>query len=183
MPTRLTGGQPGGRFTGVRRRANRISYWRPAGTLARMGAVIEFTRVTSAELTQAIAAGDEDAVAALVNERAKVDGEPDGYLDAAGDGLQSLFDAADLDIELVEPGDAIGEACVCFGWSAHLVANTAQQLRATPFKRLASHLDLAEMDEWDDDDLEYLREYYQTLVTFFDAAASSGSAAVMTVSY
>lgn len=72
---------------------------------------------------------------------------------------------------------------MCFGWSVHLVASTAQQLRATPFERLASHLDPAEMDEWDDDDLGYLREYYQTLVTFFDAAASSGSAATMTVSY
>ena len=73
-------------------------------------------------------------------------------------------------------------------WS---VQQAAEQLRGMPFDQLARHFDPQRMTEqdvypsviWkrDEDALSYLRLHYEKLVRFFDAAATSGSGAIMSL--
>jgi hypothetical protein len=153
-----------------------------------MGMVVSFTRVTPEELDRAM----DDAEWAEEH-LWDLDREPDGYLDKAWDGIQFLLNAAEVPIDLRMDGDFIGEDGCLAGWTVGDVENAARHLRATPFEQLARHFDPARMTQrdiypaviWerDDDALDYLREHYEILVKFFDAAAASGSAAIMNFSY
>jgi hypothetical protein len=155
-----------------------------------MGMVISFTRVTPEALDKAIE--DPEWAEAHLDDLDTTD-EPDGYIDKAWAGIQFLLDAADVPINLRENGEFIGEEGYFFGWSAFMVAEAARHLRATPFERLAPHFDPAQMTEQDiypsaiwarnGGELDYLRQHYEQLVRFFDAAATSGSAAIMSFSF
>jgi len=155
-----------------------------------MGMVLSFTRVTPEELNKAMA--DPEWAGEYLWELDRTD-EPDGYLDKAWDGIQFLLDAAKVPIQLRMDGHLIdAEGCLA-AWTVSDVEDAARHLRATPFEQLARHFDPARMAgqgiypaiiwERDDDALDYLRENYEALVLFFDAAAASGSAAIMSFSY
>jgi hypothetical protein len=119
-------------------------------------------------------------------------GEPDGYLDKAWAGIQFLLDTAGVPIDLRDDGEYLDEEGHLFGWSVHQVHEAAQRLRATPFEELARYYDPALMAEqdiypgiWGRDDtaLNYLNEYYEVLLRFFEATAAAQSAAIVSFSY
>lgn|SRR2546429_993384 len=154
-----------------------------------MSMVISFTRVTPEALDKAV---DDPEWAEEHLDELDLTDEPDGYLDKAWDGIQFLLNAADVPVDIREGGDFIDEDGNFFAWTAGDIERAAQHLRATPFEQLARHFDPARMTEldvypgiWerDDDALDYLKAHYEVLVRFFDAAAASGSAAIMCFSY
>jgi hypothetical protein len=155
-----------------------------------MGMYMSFTRVTPEELEKA--ATDPQWARDCVDDLDRAD-EHDGHLDLdkAWDGIQFLLDRAGLPIELQLDGESISEDPYLTGWTVDDVKDAARHLRATPFEQLVRHFDPAQMMKsgiypriWDrdpaeDDVLGYLKESYELLVRFFDAAAASKSAAIM----
>lgn len=142
-----------------------------------MSVVIEFCCVTQQELDRMYRDPEwmhEFIEAYQDNEERSED--PDGFIDSAWEGIQSLLNAASVPIDLQMGGDSIDEECLFWGWSAEEVKKTAQILWATPFEKLAVHFDSAVSDEHE---LEYLRQNYVTLVNFFDITATKGNAALM----
>ncbi|MCH7232358.1 YfbM family protein [Glycomyces sp. L485] len=111
---------------------------------------------------------DDDAIEEFLWAKEEVE-EVSGYLDKAGRDLQELFDLAGLRVDLREDGEIMGDGI--FSWSKKQVATTAEALRSMPFERLEPHLDAAD---------EYVKNYYGTLVAFFEDAAASEAAAIMT---
>lgn len=117
--------------------------------------------------------------------------EPSGYLDKAWHGLSYLLGRSGTGINLFMGGDPIANTEGLTAWSAQLVRETAQTLRATPFSTLAAHYEPTALEaagiypnvwaEEGDEALDYLREYFDVLVKFFDSAATAGSAAVMSL--
>jgi hypothetical protein len=153
-----------------------------------MGMYMSFTRVTSEELEKAVADPK------WAHERVEQDrtDDLDGDLDKAWDGIQFLLDRAGLGIELQMGGsEFIGEGADLGGWTVDDVKDAARHLRATPFEELARHFDpvrmtksgiypqIWERDPAEDDVLGYLKHFYEVLVRFFDTAAASESAAIM----
>ncbi|MEV6561830.1 YfbM family protein [Nocardia sp. NPDC051756] len=154
-----------------------------------MGMVVSFTRVTSAELAR-IKAAPHDATD-IIDARERTRKEPSGYIDKAWGGLEYLFEHARIGVDLFADGELIDEDRMLYAWTAGLVSATAEQLRATPFTELAEHFDAEDMDDsdvyptiWvrdgDDLGLGYLRLHYTELTRFFEYAAKSRSAAIMT---
>lgn len=155
-----------------------------------MGMYMSFMRVTPEELEEAET--DPEWARDYVDDPDRTD-ELDGYLDLdkAWDGIQFLLNRAGLPIELQLDGVFISEDPFLAGWTVDDVKDAARHLRATPFEQLARHFDPAQMTEsgiyppiWErdpaeDDVLGYLKEFYELLVRFFDAAAASESAAIM----
>ncbi|RDI47143.1 YfbM family protein [Nocardia mexicana] len=150
-----------------------------------MGMVMSFSRVTPAELDR-IGANPENVHEFLWE--LDRDGEPDGYIDKAWDGLRYLFECAHLEIDLFLDGESIGSDGTLSAWDAVLVHETADVLRNTPFEQLARHFDAEQMTAqevypsiWHDGDdaLDYLRTNYLHLRRFFEFAAAGGSGAVM----
>lgn len=153
-----------------------------------MGMTVTFTKLTSAELAQVI--GDPEQVSDILW-RPPADDGPSGSVDKAIDGIHFLLSAAGVPINLAPeqmPGEPIptqdGE--VYFGLSADEVATVAAQLAATPFDALAPHFSPERMNKegvqptpWAADDLDYLEENYQVLVSFFVDASQAGSAALL----
>jgi hypothetical protein len=150
-----------------------------------MGMTMSFHRVTADELDR-ITANPENVHEYLwVLERG---GEPNGYLDRAWDGLRYLFEAAHLGIDLFFDGESLGTDGTLSGWDVELVRLTADRLRSTPFEQLARYFDPERMTAEDvypniwhegTDALDYLHANYENLRRFFDFAATSDSAAIM----
>jgi hypothetical protein len=148
-----------------------------------MGMVLGFRRVTPEELTRAL---EDPELAEELMEREILPGEPDGYLDKSWDGLQFLFDQAEVSVDLRMDGEALDEEAHLAGWDVHLVAWAAQQLSATPFEHLARHFDPARMTADDrypriwnrGDALSYLEAHYEGLVEFLTDVAAAGFAAI-----
>ncbi|MBB5913331.1 hypothetical protein BJY24_002198 [Nocardia transvalensis] len=147
--------------------------------------VMEFHRVTQAELDR-IGANPENVHEFLWG--LDREGEPDGDLDKAWDGLRYLFESAKLDVDLFLDGRSVPSDSTLSAWDADLVRRTAELLRGTPFDQLAHHFDPEVMAAenvyptiWHegDDALDYLRQNYDQLVRFFDFAAAGGSGAIM----
>ncbi|WP_024800912.1 YfbM family protein [Nocardia sp. BMG51109] len=150
-----------------------------------MGMVMSFSRVTPAELNR-IDANPENVHEFLWS--LDRDGEPDGYLDKAWDGLRYLFEAAHLGLDLYMEGESIGSDGTLSAWDADLVHRAADLLRSTPFERLARCFDPGRMTAqnvypniWYEgaEALDYLRVNYDNLVRFFEFAAAGGSGAIM----
>jgi hypothetical protein len=138
-----------------------------------MGTVVSFKRVSDAQLAQIVA--DPDQYWEVIDDPDST--EPDGYLDKAWSGLSELFMSSGTRINLITDGELIDGSEDLFYWSSALVQRTAEKLRDTPFATLAVHYETTPAD----DELEYLREYYDVLVKFFGSAAAAGSAAVMSM--
>jgi hypothetical protein len=154
-----------------------------------MGMVMSFTQVTPDDLRLAMENPERiDQLLDHLNEA----GAPQVDLDKAWDGIAFLLSAARTRLPLPSMGDQMLDPDRgCVAWFAETVERVAQRLRATPFDQLAPHFDPRRMTErdvypssiWerDDDALDYLRVHYVKLVGFFDAAARSGAAAIMTL--
>ncbi|ARF58432.1 DUF1877 family protein [Streptomyces gilvosporeus] len=118
---------------------------------------------------------------------------PYGGPDKAFAGLQFLFDAADVSLDFLMDGFSILEDGTLFGWSAEQIESLARQLRATPWEQLAAHYDPQRMtrenvypNTWrfrPEDELEWLKDAYDELVTFLTAAAERGYGAFMSFSF
>ncbi len=114
------------------------------------------------------------------------------FLEKSWAGIRFLLDEAGVGVDVYEDGDPIDEECVLFGWSADLVAASAEALGATPFEALEVHYDPRKLSEadvypmrhmWDADDIGYLRDNYRDLVAFFRKTAASGGAAIRNFSF
>lgn len=149
-----------------------------------MSMVVGFVRVTTRELEDAESDPDRaDEILRAALERREREDSPDGYLDKTWDGLDFLFDAAGVAVALHDEVDSISDSL--FAWYAEDVAATAQALRGVSFDELRRHYDAAVMNSrgvypssWGDDDGEWLREYFESLVAFFDDTARRGDAAL-----
>ncbi|OSC21542.1 hypothetical protein B8W69_28490 [Mycobacterium vulneris] len=149
---------------------------------------VTFTKLTSAELVQVI--DDPEQIRGIIW-RPLPGAGPSGSVDKAIDGIQFLLSAADVPINLAPermPGEPIptqdGE--IYFGLSADQVATIAAQLAATRFDTLARHFSPERMNQegvqptpWAAEDLDYLEENYQILVSFFVDASKGGGAALL----
>ncbi|MGW0183734.1 DUF1877 family protein [Nocardia sp. NPDC003345] len=142
-----------------------------------MGIVVSFDRVSEAQLAQVRT--DPDKHWEVLDDGRDRRTEPDGYLDKAWQGLSDLLESTGTGIDLVLDGDPIDDSEILFAWSSALVRRTAEKLSDTPFTTLAAHSDPAGVHEAE---LGYLRQYYDVLVKFFDSAAATGSAAIMSMS-
>lgn len=153
-----------------------------------MGLTVSFTKLTSAELAGVM--DDPEQVRGILW-RPSTGDEPSGSVDKAIDGIQFLLSAAGVPIDLAPaqmPGEPIptqdGE--IYFGLSADYVATIAAQLAATRFETLAPHFNPEQMNQegvhptpWAVEDLDYLEENYQILVSFFADASKAGGAALL----
>ena len=151
-----------------------------------MGMVLSFIRVTPKELDQAF----EDPE--LAEEFVDDEDAPSCYLDKAWAGIQFMLDAAGVDVDLYEDGDALDEEATLFGWDADLVEHAAKALGEMPVEKLAGFYDAKKMSEkevypmrhmWDADDLDYLVENYRALVPFFKETAAAGGALIRSFSF
>ncbi|MGW2662247.1 DUF1877 family protein [Nocardia tengchongensis] len=157
-----------------------------------MGTTLSFVRVSTEELQRVQAADDPHLALHELGVYARTD-EPSGYLDKAWGGLGFLMLQSSSGIELLSrdrpiledrPGTSLG----LYAWPAEQVADTAAELRETPFETLQSVYDPGLMTRcgvypktiWETDPkaLDYLRYHYQSLTQFFDYAASRNSAAI-----
>ncbi|MGI5219360.1 DUF1877 family protein [Nocardia sp. CA-290969] len=139
-----------------------------------MGTIVSFKRVSDAQLAKIIA--DPDNYWEVVDDPDSA--ETDGYLDKAWSDLSELLMSSGTQIDLGADGELIDGSEDLFSWSPALVQRTAEKLRDTPFATLAAHYENEPVDE---DDLDYLHEYYEVLVKFFGSAAAAGTAAVMSM--
>ncbi|UQS21557.1 MULTISPECIES: YfbM family protein [Amycolatopsis] len=152
-----------------------------------MGMTLGYVEVTPQQLDGVL--NDGEKAEELYDEIASEDDALNGFVEKAWDGLQYLLDRAGVDVDLRmdgEPIDYDGEEYT--GFDADLVRSIADALDAAPFEKLAAHYDPADMMArnvypgiWDshaEDELEYLRENYDTLRTFFATAARNGNAAL-----
>lgn len=145
--------------------------------------VMSFYAVTPEELEEVLL-GNEDVLDEVLEDRP---GFAQTDLDKAWDGLQFLFSAADIDIDLLKDGDPIRDDGSRFGWSAATVAQAANTLRDMPFSDLARHYDANRMSDSDiyptiwttDWALDYLQENYGDLRTFLTDTAAKEQAALM----
>ena len=151
-----------------------------------MGMTLSFTRVTPRELDRAFE--DEEWAWEVVDDEDR----PYCFLEKSWAGIQFLLDAAGVDVDVYEDGDAIDDEAILFGWAESKVAATAKALGATPFEVLAGFYDPRKLSErgvypmrhlWDDDDIGYLRDHYRDLVVFFEETAASGAAAIRNFSF
>lgn len=153
-----------------------------------MSMVATFTQVTPGELQRL--QEDPQWLDGLMLVRDEEPDRADGYLDKAWDGLDFLFDAQGVPLRLQEDGAPLGRDMTHFGWTAESISKMADLLRQTPFETLAAHYDPEQMNEdvygsWadEDDDLDYLRQYYEVLSAFCESSCASGSAAILEFTY
>ncbi|THV40650.1 YfbM family protein [Glycomyces buryatensis] len=154
-----------------------------------MGMTISFTSVTRQELEKALA--DPEWAEELLWQDEKAEQEPDGYLDKSWAGLEYLMGEAGVGFEFLFEGVNIDEEGTLFAWSPELVRQTAEELRAVPFERLAAHYDGPAMEAADvyprvwevGASLDYEEFHYVRMVAFFEAAAASGAGAIMNFSF
>ncbi|WP_180848984.1 DUF1877 family protein [Mycobacterium intracellulare] len=153
-----------------------------------MGVTVTFTKLTSVELAQV--SDDPELVSSILWRPSSGDG-PSGSVDKAFDGIQFLLSATDVPVSLAPeymPGEPIptqdGE--IYFGLSVDEVATIAAQLAATRFDTLAPHFSPELMNQegvqptpWAAEDLYYLKDNYQILVSFFADASKTSSAALL----
>ena len=158
-----------------------------------MGIAMSFYRVTPDEL--ALAEEDPGRADDLVDtamERAEKDGSPSGYLDKSWDGLNFLFKAARVPVDLQDDIFFLDDDGHLSGWDEQTVAETARILRSTSFDDLARHYDPVTMTEqrvyprhvWirdGDETLNWLRRFFDCLVAFFDDTAARGGAVIKSV--
>ncbi|BDM69342.1 hypothetical protein HEK616_28290 [Streptomyces nigrescens] len=157
-----------------------------------MGMVISFTCVTPEELDRAEKDAEWAREFLWEVDELRPD-NPGAYLDKAWAGLEFLLGEADEPLEFLMDGYQIDDEGTLFSWSVESVQDMAKRLGALPWERLVSHYDPARMAEeevypniWDpedDDEPEYLKGAYETLVGFFDATARLKSAALMSFSF
>lgn len=149
-----------------------------------MGTVLGFTRVAPDELSRAF--DDPQWYVECFDPNGR---QLDVNLDKAWRPLQQLLNAAGIAVDLWDGGWPISnendEWNIVNGWTVEDVRNAAQLLRAAPFEvlvrpHLASESALDDRSPLDDGELPYLRHHYENLVRFFEAAASDGTAAIMT---
>jgi hypothetical protein len=151
-----------------------------------MSMTLSFTRVTPDQLDQAHRA-PEWAEEYLYEQ----EDLPRCYLDKAWAGIQFLLNAAEVNVDVYDDGDAIDEQCTLLGWDAGMVAAAAKELAATPFDTLAVHYDPAAMNARDvyprvwaeGTDDGWLRDNYEALVAFFVETAAAGGAAIRLFSF
>lgn len=153
-----------------------------------MGVTVTFTKLTSVELARV--SDDPELVSGILWRPSSGDG-PSGSVDKAIDGIQFLLSAADVPVNLAPecmPGEPFptqdGE--IYFGLSVDEVVTIAAQLAATQFDTLAPHFSPDRMNRqgvqptpWAAEDLDYLMDNYQILVSFFADASKTGSAALL----
>lgn len=135
-----------------------------------MGLTMSFTKVAPAELAD-LQRRDGDAVEEFLWAKDEA-AEVDGYIDKAWEEFGELFDRAEVPIDLEMGGDFMDEEGRFYAWSAELVATTAERLRRARWELLEPHLE----PDWDAD---YVRGAHATLTAFFEDAAASKAAAVM----
>ncbi|TGB13228.1 DUF1877 family protein [Streptomyces palmae] len=160
-----------------------------------MGMTIHFTAATPEELDK----GEQDPgwVEDFI-EGLWGDGEfstpdrPCGGPDKAWAGLEYLLGQADdVGLEFLMDGDMLLEDGTLFAWPPEQVASLAQRLRALPWEQLAVHFDPEKMlaeniypRVWDcEGELEWLKDAYEEVVTFFTEAAEGGYGAFMEFSF
>jgi hypothetical protein len=157
-----------------------------------MGMVISFTRVTPEELDRA--EKDPEWAADFLWEVDELRPDnPGAYLDKAWAGLEFLLGEAGEPLEFLMDGSQIDDEGTLFSWCVESVQDMAKRLRALPWERLVTHYDPVRMTEeevypniWDpedDDEPEYLKGAYETLVSFFEATARLESPALMSFSF
>ncbi len=115
--------------------------------------------------------------------------KPSAYLDKSVDGLQYLFSAADVPVDLFPTSGPNGPFAFDGGYYAFSpgqVASAAAALHDLEFATLAVHFDAVQMNDsipyglrWTDDLLDYLGSHYAGLRTFLTAAAEQRLAALM----
>lgn len=135
-----------------------------------MGLTMSFTKVTPAELAD-LRSRDGAAIEEFLWAKDEA-AEVSGYIDQAWEELGELFGEAEVPIDLEMGGDFIDEEGRFFAWSADLVAKTAERLRRAGWEALEPHLE----PDWDAD---YVQEAHETLADFFEDAAASKAAAIM----
>ncbi|MFC5212767.1 YfbM family protein [Streptomyces coerulescens] len=160
-----------------------------------MGVTISFISATTEELDRA--AKDPSWAGQFVSDLYGVDYPwPDRHdcgPDKAFGGLQFLFDEAEVSLEFVMDGFQILDSGTLFGWTAEQIDGVARELLATPWERLAAHYDPERMATEDvypnmwtfdpDGELDWLKDAYDELVTFFRTAAEHGHGAFMNFSF
>ncbi|WP_100445217.1 YfbM family protein [Glycomyces xiaoerkulensis] len=155
-----------------------------------MGQVISFIKVTPEELDRAEA--DPEFAERLLEDENRAEADPDGYLDKAWAGIEYLLDGAGFGLEFLMDGGLIDEEGTMFSWPPESVRELSERFGKLPFERLSAHFDPEAMTSaevypgvWGDDgdDLAYLESYYAGLVAFFEDAAASESAAVMSFTF
>jgi hypothetical protein len=158
----------------------------------------EYARLTAEELDRALSDPDwaYDHVQDMIEDEAAELGDVPRCtdIDKAWDGIRFLFDRAGVaDVDVVAGGTLMKGEDWGYGPARYLVPDevdrAARRLRTTPFEHLAAHYDATRMREqevyphaiWDDDrdTLDYLKDHYEILVEFFDAAAESGDAMII----
>lgn len=152
-----------------------------------MSVTISFTRVTPEQLERAQA--DPGWAGELVGELA---GEPGGELGQSWDGLEFLLDRAEVPLDVLVDGEALDDDGYLYAWDAGTVASTATVLAAVPWSRLATHYDPAALSAddiypnhqgWSDEDIDELKDAYESLQHFFKSTAAGGDAAIMSHSF
>ncbi|WP_067655409.1 YfbM family protein [Nocardia harenae] len=150
-----------------------------------MGIIMSFARVRPEQVAELGFAGADDVGELLYAMR---NPGPSGYLDKAWSGLDRLLRAAGSGIELTDAGDALADESYAL-WSADLVRDTDERLRALSFDALAAHYDPVAFDRagiypniWlragGAEGRHYLNHHYSGLREFFRHAAKYRSAAV-----
>lgn len=143
-----------------------------------MGVYLTFYRVTAEQLAAAEANPDD------VDELCDEENRWGGNLTEVWQGMTDLLERARVPVDLINgrldsDGDFLDDDGHYFTWTVDDVADAARHLRATPFERLAPHVDGPDPRYgWSGDDLEEIEEDYATLVEFFDRAAAAGDAAI-----
>ena len=161
-----------------------------------MGMTIDFTAATPEELAK----GEQDPewVEEFIEglwgdgDEFSAPDRPFGGPDKAWAGLEYLLGQVDgVSLEFLMDGDVLLEDGTLFSWPPEQIASLAQQLRALPWEQLAAHFDAEKMlaediypAVWDcEGELEWLKEAYEGLVTFFTEAAEGGYGAFMEFSF
>ncbi|WP_433318432.1 DUF1877 family protein [Micromonospora sp. CA-269861] len=155
-----------------------------------MSMTLWFTQVTAEELNRAIVDPRWARECLLDDDR------PCCYLGKAWAGIQFLLDAAGADVDIYQDATCViangDDGLSIVGWNDDMVAHVARTLSALPFEALAGHYDPEKLSEeevypngrfWDDDEHKFLRDGYEALVTFVEATATSGGAAIRSFNF
>lgn len=158
-----------------------------------MGMYVSFVRVTPQQLEQAIKdlEWSEEYLESLYEDGAEpLPDDAEADLEKSWDALDHLFSAAGVRFSIQEDGDCVasGDGWYHNGWSVEEVTAAAKVLKETSFDALTAHCDAAALSKdevypmrhmWDAGDVESLRFAFDSLRTFFLAAAKSGHGALM----
>lgn len=151
-----------------------------------MGIVTSFRPLTATQFEEWTAVPNEiEAFMAEFDWSAK----PSAYLDKSVNGLEFLFAAANIPVDLFPTSGPNGPFAFpdhYYAFSPQQVAAANEALRGIEFDQIAVHFNAARINEtypygirWADGELDYLEFHYNGLRTFFAAAAELHLAALM----